>query len=226
LHIVCHSRCRRRVPCSVEEPHQHSRAGEKFSSHSSHHLCTLQFRRPSHTQPSKMNQNAPLRRSAAITAVGMLLLTGNAVFGFQAASTVTGGRGVRSSQQMTLAVSTLTKDWDVLSDFEDQRSFALPPNTIQGQHPLPQWMGEDTASSSAPAEPQHHHPQLPPLLELPNKPSVWASQPTAMSSLEVTVGRASMVAALFLLVNELATGQSLPTQLAAVATSCLVVLHP
>lgn len=183
------------------------------------HDFTPSLHSHNHTQTCynmQMNRNVSSRYSAA-AAVGMLLLSGNAVFGFQAATVAS---GVRSPQQkMTLAVSTLSPDCgNIRSDLDNERSFSSISNTAQG-HQFKQWhLKEDQVT----AESQGH---LSPSLDLPNRHSVSTPEPAVMSWLEVNVGRASTVAAFFLLANELVTGQSLPSQITALAANFFVLRH-
>lgn len=103
---------------------------------------------------------------------------------------------------MPLAASTLLREWETSTPTREQTTL----HQQQRQHMKAN-------------QPQHWGSlNLSPTLQLPKHS---ATKPTLMSSMEVTLGRASMVAAFVLLANELATGQSLSDQLTAVVTTCL-----
>ena len=160
-----------------------------------------------------MNQHQPSLRRSAAAAVGLLLLSGSsAVFGFQPVGVKRQGSHHPTT---TLAVSTLLGEWDAiaLSDFEEPPSMTMAARQQHEQRKVQQWLDEERTAQ------QRRH--LSPALELP-KHSVVVPEPTEMSSMEVTLGRMSMVAAFVLLANEVATGQSLPDQLIGVVTNCLV----
>lgn len=96
----------------------------------------------------------------------------------------------------SLMVSTMAGDWD-LTEVQQQEQ----PLKLQQQQQ--QLRGKQAGA-------------LPSELELPRH-SADASVPNAaLASAERMLGRASMVAALVLVANELATGQSLPEQIMSV----------
>ena len=168
---------------------------------------------------NKQQQRSLLLRPAG-AALGLLFLSRVAVFGFEPSIGVrfhSVRQGSHLHIPMSLAVSTVLGDWDeTLSEVNEQHSVA---SQKQQRNIANQWSIENARS----AQYQQYH-AVSPALELPMHSTVVKTvEPTTLlSSMEVALGRAAMIAAVVLLANEIATGQSLPDQVIAIVTNCLV----
>ena len=172
-----------------------------------------------------MKMCVPILRSAATPAIALLLLLLLAanilsVSAYAAPhhqhvrSFVRSTAGVNNAMTAVEVVSTLAGDWGIAED-ADEQTHSLSPSELRQHRQL--------QLRSAQANPRFAGVVVTPDLELPrHTPSQQQQQqPTATESVEMMLGRGSMVAAFALVVNEMVTGQSLPDQICSVVAKIL-----
>ena len=174
--------------------------------------------------PTTMKMCVPILRSAATPAIALLLLLLPAanilsVSAYaaphhqQIRSFVRSTAGVNNAMTAVGVVSTLAGDWDI-AEHADEQTHSLSPSELRQHRQL--------QLRSAQANHRFAGVVVTPDLELPrHTPSQQQQQPTATESVEMMLGRGSMVAAFALVVNEMVTGQSLPDQICSVVAKIL-----
>lgn len=170
-----------------------------------------------------MKMCVPILRSAATPAIALLfllLLAANilsvsayaAPHHQQIRSFVRSTAGVNNAMTALEVVSTLAGDWDIAED-ADEQTHSFSPSALRQHRQL--------QLSSAQANHRFAGVVVTADLELPRHTPSQQRQPTATESVEMMLGRGSMVAAFALVVNEMVTGQSLPDQICSVVAKIL-----